>query len=115
MNSISVLYENGPTNATGQRPRWNFESGKFCVPHMFCPADPGRMEKAIGRLRSDFLPEDLGHALKSKLKLLCWEPTLLYKLRIFYINHADRSDVSSDVTSIATRTIVTYTILLMGA
>jgi hypothetical protein len=35
MYSISVLFENWPTNAAGQRPRWNSEIEKFCVSHIF--------------------------------------------------------------------------------
>jgi hypothetical protein len=52
--SISVLFENWPTDAAGQRPRWNSETGKFCVSHFYFPAGPGCMEKAVGRLKNGF-------------------------------------------------------------
>ena len=51
MYSISVLFEDWPTNAAGQRPRWNSEIGKLCVSQIFCPVGPGCMEKAVGRLK----------------------------------------------------------------
>ena len=49
--SISVLFENWPTDAAGHRPRWNSETGKICVSHFFFPAGPGCIEKAVGRLK----------------------------------------------------------------
>ena len=39
--SISVLFEDWPTDAAGQRPRWNSEIGKLCVSHFFFRAGPG--------------------------------------------------------------------------
>ena len=40
-----------PTNAAGQRPRWKLETGKLCVSHIYSPADRGRMEKGVGKLK----------------------------------------------------------------
>ena len=54
MYLISILFENWPTNAAGQRSRWNSENGKFCVSHIFRRLGPGCMKKAVGRLEKIF-------------------------------------------------------------
>jgi hypothetical protein len=45
------IFENWPTNAAGRRPRWNSETGNFCVSHFFGQPGPGCIKKAVGRLK----------------------------------------------------------------
>ena len=54
MYSISVLFENWPTDAAGQRPHVRagiLEPDNFVCHTFFARPGPGRMEKAVGRLK----------------------------------------------------------------